>query len=105
MLPPEVLIGLAVQVPLVAVVTWAFVTGKVHSAAELRRRENEHAAELKRRHDTLTGQINDWRALYNQERADRIEADRRLTTATGELKEVTARVEDLTKEVIRGGRK
>jgi len=103
-MPPEVLIGLAVQVPLVAVVAWAFVTGKVHSDAELKRRESDHDAELKRRHETLTGQITDWRLLYNQERSDRIEADRRLTIATSELKEVTTRVEELTKEVIRSGR-
>lgn len=103
-MPPEVIMGLVLQLPLVAVVAWAFLTGKVHSSAELERREREHDAEMRRRGDTMTAQINDWRALYNQERADRIEADRRLTTATGELKEVTARVEELTKEVIRGGR-
>lgn len=103
-MPAEILIGIAVQIPLVAVVAWAFVSGQVHSDAELKRREKEHQAELQRRHDTLTGQINDWRTLHNQERADRIEADRRLTIATGELKEVTSRVEELTKEVIRGSR-
>lgn len=103
-MPPEVVMALVLQLPLVAVVTWAFLTGKVHSSAELTRREKEHAAELQRRSDSLSMQITDWRTLYNQERADRIEADRRLTTATGELKEVTTRVEELTKEVIRGGR-
>lgn len=103
-IPPSVIVAVVLQLPLVAVVTWAFLTGKVHSNAELERREHEHAAELQRRNDTLMAQINDWRTLHNQERADRIEADRRLTAATGELKEVTGRVEELTKEVIRGSR-
>ena len=103
-MPTEVLVALAVQIPLVAVVAWAFTTGKVHSPAEMKRREEEHAAELVRRSNTLTSQIDDWRGLYLQERKDRIEADRRLSSATAELKEVTTRVEDLTKEVIRSGR-
>lgn len=103
-MPAEVIAALVLQLPLVAMVTWAFVTGKVHSGAELKRREVEHDAELRRRSDTLVSQINDWRALYHQERSDRIESDRRLTVATGELKEVTTRVEELTKEVIRGSR-
>ena len=103
-MPPEVIMGLVLQLPLVSVVTWAFLTGKVHSPAEMKRREDEHAAEMLRERNALTGQINDWRGLYLQERTDRIEADRRLSTATGELKEVTARVEELTKEVIRSGR-
>lgn len=103
-MPPEVVMALVLQLPLVAVVTWAFLTGKVHSSSELQRREREHDAELRRRTDTLTVQVNDWRALYTQERSDRIEADRRLTTAISEIKDAAARVEDLTKEVIRGGR-
>ncbi len=44
------------------------------------------------------------KALNAQERADRVDADKRLTIATGELKEVTTRVEELTKEVIRSAR-
>ena len=103
-MPPEILIAIVVQIPLVAVVAWAFTTGKVHSPAEMKRREKEHAAELERRSATLMAQTEDWRRLYAQERADRLEADHRLSTATGELKEVTARVEELTKEVIRSGR-
>lgn len=103
-MPDEVVLGLVFQMPLVAVVAWAFLTGRVHSPAEMTRREEEHRAELQRRTDTLTAQVSDWRRLYDQERADRIEADRRLTTATGELRDVTGRVEELTKEVIRGGR-
>src|SRR5688500_748090 len=103
-MPPEVIIGVIVQISLVAVVTWAFVSGKVHSDSELKRRETEHDAELRRRNDTLVAQIHDWRGLYAQERTDRIEADKRLTIATGELKEVTACVEDLTKEGIRRAR-
>lgn len=100
---PEWLVPLVLQIPLVAVVAWAFVTGKVHSDAELRRREAEHDAELKRRHDTLTMQINDWRTLYQQERTDRLEADKRLAVAVSEIRDGTARIEELTKEVIRHG--
>lgn len=92
-LPPDVIVALVLQFPLVAVVAWAFVTGKVHSPAEMARVVKD-----------LMAQIGDWRALYQQERSDRIEADRRLTAATSELKEVTTRVEELTKEVIRGSR-
>lgn len=103
-MPPEVIAALILQIPLVAVVAWAFTTGKVHSHAELQRREADHQAELKRRSDILGAQISDWRGLHSQERVDRIAADARLTIATSELKEVTARVEELTKEVIRSAR-
>lgn len=101
---PEIWIAIALQIPLVAVVAWAFTTGRVHSDAELKRREKDHQAELGRRTDTMRAQVEDWRTLYQQERSDRLRSDERLSTATGELKEVTARVEELTKEVIRNGR-
>lgn len=101
---PDWALPVILQIPLVAVVAWAFVTGAVHSDNELRRRELEHDAELKRRSDTLNAQIKDWRDLYNQERMDRIAADARLAVAVSEIKDATARVEDLTKEVIRVSR-
>ena len=101
---PEWTLPVIMQIPLVAVVAWAFVTGAVHSDNELKRREAEHEAELKRRHDTLSAQIQDWRTLYDQERKDRIAADARLAVAVSEIKDATARIEDLTKEVIRVSR-
>lgn len=100
---PDWLVGVVMQIPLVAAVTYAFLRGLVHSHAELERREAEHQAELNRRTDTLSNQINDWRTLYSQERADRIAADTRLAAAVAEIKDAASRVEELTKEVIRHG--
>lgn len=100
---PDWLVGVVLQIPLVAAVTYAFLRGLVHSHAELERREAEHQAELVRRSTTLAAQIEDWRSLYNQERADRIAADARLAAAVSEIKDAAARVDELTKEVIRHG--
>ena len=83
---PEILFAIAAQIPLVAVVAWAFTTGRVHSDAEVK---NWHA------------RANEWKQLYEQERRDRIDAVVRLSAATASVKEVTAGVEDLTREVIR----
>ena len=92
-LPPW---ALALQIPLVIAVAWYF-------DREHRKQQAEHQAELKRRTDTLTSQINDWRTLYSQERADRLAADARLASAVREIKDAADRVDELTKEVIRHG--
>lgn len=70
--------------------------------AQVRKSRNEREAHMRREMETAVGS---WQQLYQQERADRLKADDRLTIATGELKEVTARVEELTKEVIRNARR
>lgn len=100
---PDWVVGLVVQLPLVSAVTWAFLTGKVHSDAELRRVQDDHQAELKRRTDTLGTQVADWKRLYEQERADRVEANQRLSTAAETIRQVMNNVEDLTREMIRNG--
>jgi hypothetical protein len=101
---PEWVVPILFQIPLVAVVAWAFVTGAVHSDNELKRRESDHDAEMKRRVGSFQEQIADWRTLYQQERVDRLAADARLVIAVAEIKDATDRVEDLTKEVIRVSR-
>jgi len=74
-IPPALLL----QLPLVAVVAYAFVSGRVRRA----------------------GEVIDWQTLYQQERSDRIAAEARLAAATSEIKEVVAGVQELTKEVVR----
>lgn len=93
---PEWVLPTLLQLPLVLAVAWYF-------DREHRKQEAEHEVELKRRTDTLNAQIEDWRQLHSQERADRIAADARLSVAVSEIKDAAARVEELTKEVIRHG--
>ena len=64
-----------------AVVTYGFLTRRVRSR----------------------GEVEDWQKLYHQERTDRIAAEERLASVTVEIREVTAGVAELTKEVIRHG--
>jgi len=71
--------ALVLQLPLVGVVAYAFVSRRVRSS----------------------GEVEDWQKLYQQERADRIAAELRLAAATGEIKDVVAGVAELTKEVVR----
>ena len=70
--------------------------------AEVRKARNQREEHMRREMETAVGS---WQHLYQQERTDRLKADDRLTVATSELKEVTARVEELTKEVIRSARR
>lgn len=87
---------------------YLIITGKLRTEREIKERDVEIAAVRKSRdareehmRREMVTAVSSWQALYNQERNDRLKADDRLTTATSELKEVTARVEELTKEVIR----
>lgn len=98
---PEWLGPLVAQLPLVAAVAWAFVTGRVHSKAELERREQEHLDELRRQKIDSDGQVADWKRLYEQERGDRIEAHQKLAAAIDSIGKIVDGVEDLTREVIR----
>ena len=100
---PEWGTALALQIPLVAAVTYAFLSGAIHTRAELDRREKEHEAELARRSSTLEARAQDWRDLYEKEREDRIDAAQRLAAATDTIRAVIEKVDDLTREVIRNG--
>lgn len=101
-LPLSFLIGLGYLV----------ITGKLRTEREIKERDEELALvrqardkreeHMRREMETAVGS---WQHLYQQERSDRLKADDRLTSATSELKEVTARVEELTKEVIRNARR
>lgn len=71
--------ALVLQLPLVAVVAYGFISGQVRRA----------------------GEVVDWQKLYHQERADRLAAEARVAIATAEIKEVIAGVAELTKEVVR----
>ena len=93
---PEWVLPLLIQLPLVAVVAWYF-------RSEHNRQKSEYESELKRRTEALNVQLDDWRKLHAQERIDRLAADARLNTALLEIKDTAARVDDLTKEVIRHG--
>lgn len=100
--------------PLVMLIAFGYlvITGKLRTEREITERDEELAAvrkardqredHMRREMETAVGA---WQQLYQQERADRLKSDDRLTTATSELKEVTGRVEDLTKEVIRNARR
>jgi uncharacterized protein (DUF934 family) len=98
---PDWAIAIAIQIPLVAVVAWAFTNGKVHSHAEIERHEADHRSELA----SLGQQVSDWRALYDQERADRIAVSERLATVIEGIKDIVDGVDELTKEVIRVSRR
>jgi hypothetical protein len=76
---PEWALPVVTQLPLVAVVAYGFLTGRVRRS----------------------GEVDDWQRLYRQEREDRIAAENRLAVATAEIKEVVAGVAELTKEVVR----
>ena len=93
---PEWTLPILLQLPLVVGVAFYFDRRE-------KKLQADHQAELKRRTDTLTGQIQDWRTLYSQERSDRISAEQRLAAAVSEIKDAASRIEDLTKEVIRHG--
>ena len=84
--------AVALQIPLVAAVTFAFLSGSIHTDAELKRRELDH-----------TKALTDWKNLYERERTDRMEAAKRLAEGTETIRDVMARVDDLTREVIRNG--
>ena len=100
--------------PLVMLVAFGYliITGKLRTEREITERDEELAAVRKSRDQReahmrreMETAVGSWQQLYAQERNDRLKADDRLTIATGELKEVTARVEELTKEVIRSARR
>ncbi len=86
---PDWAMAVVLQIPLVSVVAWAFVSGKIHTDAELKRRESE---------------IAEWKTLFERERIDRNEAAKRLADGTEAIRDVMDKVEGLTREVIRNGR-
>ncbi len=90
---PDWAMGVVLQIPLVSAVAWAFVSGKIHTDAELKRREAENAQALA-----------EWKTLFERERSDRNEAAKRLAEGTEAIRDVMDKVESLTREVIRNGR-
>ena len=97
---PDWVVGLILQIPLAAAVTWAFVRGLIHSDPELRQMRNDYEARLLARDQ----RANDFRTMYEQERQDRILSNERLSEATNSIRDIVASVEDLTREVIRASK-
>ena len=93
-MPDWAIAALVVQMPLVAVVAWAFLSGAVHTDAEIK-------GALERKDQ----QIAEWKALHEQERRERLEAQRQMAETTDEIRGVLDALNDLTKEVIRGAGK
>jgi hypothetical protein len=106
-------LAIAFQIPLLAtagvlITRGTFITGREANARVeaiqkvLDRREEEHAAELKRRHDTLSAQIEYRESLRVEERDARIKAEQRLEVMAKSMDQVTDFLSSIEKEVIRG---
>jgi hypothetical protein len=106
-------LAIAFQIPLLAtagvlITRGTFITGREANARVeaiqkiLDRREEEHAAELKRRNDTLMTQIEYREKLRAEEREGRVKAEERLATMAKSMDQVTDFLSSIEKEVIRG---
>ena len=100
---PEWIIPIIYQVPLAAAVGWMFISGKVHSDAELKRREKEFQEAMRTREAEHLAQIAYIEARRAEERADRLLAEQRIDRLTESAEKSEELMASIEKEIIRNG--
>lgn len=97
-------LAVVLQIPLVVGFGFLIARGIFVAGRELDRREREHQAELQRRHETLTKEIEYREKLRVEEQQARLKAEERLATMARGIEAITALMNDIEKEIIRAGR-
>lgn len=97
-------VALILQIPIVVGVGYLLARGVFVTGRELTRREEDHQAELQRRTESLTREIEYRETLRQEEQRGRVQAEERLSVMSRGIEQITALMNDIEKEIIRGRR-
>ncbi len=104
-MPPEVLTGLVLQIPLVAVVAWGFLSRKLRTEGEAKDIDRHHRAtvdDLQARHRRENDYLE---ARRMEERDGRVAAERRVSELTERWDRALDLLAGIERELIRGARR
>lgn len=104
-LSPEIIAGLILQLPIVAVITYAFVSGKVRRSGEVTDLEARHEHEVEQLQARHTRELDYLEARRSEEREGRIAAERRVSELTERWDRAIDLLSGVEKELIRSGRR
>ena len=101
-MPPEVIAGIALQIPLVGVVAWGFISRKLRTDGEAKDVDAAHRANVKELTERHRREVDYLEERRREEREGRIAAERRVSELTERWDRALDLLAGVEKELIRG---